>query len=110
LRDNQKEKVLNSFLNTVMAHDTIIAFLENFPSSSQHVSCIFIFIKKQPSKEFILWYTLGFPNPQNSLDGSDFSKLILIVVASKVSMLPPYEVPRVFSIQIYGGKGAKILM
>jgi hypothetical protein len=59
-----KEKV-HSFLNTVLAHDTIITFLKNFPSSSQHVSSIYPIIKKQPNKELNLWYTLGFPNPKN---------------------------------------------
>jgi hypothetical protein len=71
-----------------MAHDTVIPFLKNFAPSSQHVPCVQSVIKEQPSKELNPWNTLGFPNPQNNLARSNLQKLVLIEMASRVSIFP----------------------
>jgi hypothetical protein len=90
-----------------MAHDTIIPFLKNFPSYSQHVPCVQSVIKEQPSKELNPWNTLGFPNPQNNLAGSYLPKLVLIEMASRVSIFLPDKMPGVISKLLNRGKGTK---
>ena len=79
--------MLNSFLPIVMTENTIVAFLQKFMSSSQHIYSIQPIIKHQPSKEFDLGDTFGFPNPSDCWGRDLNGEMILIVSAGRISLM-----------------------
>lgn len=103
-RGTIEEKVFSSFLNIIMALNTIVAFLKHFPSSPQHITRVQSVIECQPSNELDFWDTFGFPSPNNTSTRPELSELVLIVVSGYESMLPQMNCQESLEYRSMGGR------
>lgn len=63
--------------------------------SSQNVTGIESIIKKEPGEELDSRQTLRLPNPKNGLRRPRSSKMVLIILLSRVRLSSPYESPNI---------------
>jgi hypothetical protein len=92
----------SSFFLTVVTHETIVSFIQHFPSSSQNIPSIQPIIEKQPGKELDPRDAFGFPDVKNGSTGPELSKLVLIEVATKKLTLPPNKMPGILGTRADG--------
>jgi hypothetical protein len=92
----------SSFFLTVVTHYTIVSFIQHFPSSSQNVPSIQPIIEKYPGKKLDPRDAFGFPDVKNCSTGPEFSKLVLIEVATQKPTLPPNKMPRILGTRADG--------
>jgi hypothetical protein len=94
----------SSFFLTVVTHDTIVSFIQHFPSSSQNIPSIQPIIEKQPGKKLDPQDTFGFPDVKNGSTGPELSKLVLIEVATHKPTLPPNKMPGILGTRADGSE------
>jgi hypothetical protein len=95
----------SSFFLTVVTHDTIVSFIQHFPSSSQNIPSIQPIIEKQPGKKLDPRDAFGFPDVKNCSTGPELPKLVLIEVATQKPTLPPNKMPGILGTRADGREG-----
>jgi hypothetical protein len=96
----------SSFFLTIVTHDTIVSFIQHFPSSSsQNIPSIQPIIEKQPGKKLDPRDAFGFPDVKNCSTGPELPKLVLIEVATQKPTLPANKMPGILGTRADGREG-----